>query len=386
MRIRLLLATVVAPLAATVVGAQAAQLRAGNAPAAAGEGVMRGAAATSATPLRVFLLPPSLETNAPIRFVLNQPAYVAVFDVYPGSGVRLLYPEGTREEVQYAGLHQPSLITARVDADVLRAIFGPDQGGPHYLYIVASREPLGIGEYVHRPLRLVRSVGMRDYFSLDAYNVMDGLLSRVVSVGAPRDWDADVYLLWGARRPWEENSMTIACQDGRTIVVPIGYPFAGCPGDAQVVPSAQATAQQAVARAPAMPRPYAPKEPAMDQASTPATHAAVAMQNGGRGPVQAMAVPAADPAGMRAPHPVAGAAAGAPVLREHVPAPEPAPRSEPRMTAVPAAPPPPPATPAPAPPPPRVAPAPPPPPPPSTPPPARPTPTRNDPARPGVIQ
>ncbi len=188
----------------------------------------------------VKLLRPSPATREPLRYVLSEPAYIAVFVVVPGSGVRLLYPEVDQSRLQYAGYHSEPLFGAHFDDDIYNVVLGPGTGGPSYLYIVASRYPLDVGRFVHRPSRLATTVGYKSARSFNPDVAMDALLNRVVSLGGSDSWDADVYMLWVDQPRFYANGSVwgfqdIYCASGFVMRVPAFYPFRGCPGDSRVL-------------------------------------------------------------------------------------------------------------------------------------------------------
>lgn len=190
-------------------------------------------------PIAVRLLPPSPQTREPLRYVVSEPAYVAVFVVYPGAGIRLLYPEAGLSRPQYAGYHSENLIGARFDNDIYNVVLGPGTGGPEYLYIIASKYPLDMERFVHRPARLALAVGYKAARSFDGDVAIDALLDHVVSLGGDDSWDSDVYMLWpGQPRSLASQSASafrdIQCASGLVMRVPEFYPFLGCPGESRV--------------------------------------------------------------------------------------------------------------------------------------------------------
>lgn len=213
----------------------------------------------------VKILPPSPQTNEPLRYALSEPAYVAAFIVYPGAGVRMIYPLGNTEEIQYAGYHSDALYGLSFDNDLYNvALAGGPEYGPRYLYVIASRYPLDVAQYVHRPMELERAVGVNAARSFDTNWQFDALVNHVVSLGDDLSWDADVYMLWaqpvypsasayaygygyGYDNGYGYDALgydnlnvyyhNIRCYDGRIITVPYNYPFVGCPGDARLVPN-----------------------------------------------------------------------------------------------------------------------------------------------------
>lgn len=196
--------------------------------------------------LKVEVLPPSYATHEPLRYRLSEPAYVAAFMVYPGSGVRLLYPQvDTQERLQREG-YNVGWLPMTFDNDAYRAVLGPASAGPAYLYVIASRHPLDVGRYVNRPARLASTVGWNDSRSFYPEVAFDGIVNNAVSLGDDQSWDADVYTIWpqdaADRRqnsPGLSASRTggyrlMACNDGRVIAVPVNYPFMACAGDIRV--------------------------------------------------------------------------------------------------------------------------------------------------------
>jgi hypothetical protein len=195
--------------------------------------------------------------HEPLRFKLNEPGYVAAFVVYPGSGVRLIYPTvDAAEQLQSAGYHSKDLFAASFDDDAYRAVLGPKVGsGPAYLYVIASRHPLEVGQYIHRPMRLANAVGRNAATSFYSDVAFDGIVNNAIALGDEQGWDADVYLLYSpgeTAQRLEERHLTklVQCANGAMIQVPQNYIFAGCPGDQQVLPrKAEKVAPKATASA-----------------------------------------------------------------------------------------------------------------------------------------
>lgn len=194
--------------------------------------------------LRVAVLPPAPKMHEPLRYQLTEPAYVAAFVVYPGSGVRLLYPLiNTPEQLQSAGYHSDQLIGKSFDDDFYNVVLGPRVAGPAYLYVIASRHPLGVAQYVHRPARLASSVGEASARSFYTDVAFDGIVKNAISLGDDQSWDADVYTLWPpseternlAKRETPRMKLVV-CANGTTLSVPENYVFLGCPGDAKLRP------------------------------------------------------------------------------------------------------------------------------------------------------
>ena len=142
--------------------------------------------------LSIKLLPPLYDQ--PLRFELNQPAYIAAFVVSPGEGVRMIYPLTTGSEaLLWTGFHSELLLGMHHDDDAYDVVFGRSTWpyisygqsiaqGPRYLYIIASRAPLDVARFVHRPSSLQRTVGYENARSFDSEDAIDALLDHTVSL------------------------------------------------------------------------------------------------------------------------------------------------------------------------------------------------------------
>jgi hypothetical protein len=195
-----------------------------------------------------MVLPPSPQTHEPLRFVLSEPAYVAAFVVYPGAGVRLLSPTvDAPERMRRGGYNVDQLIGASFDDDVYHAVLGPRLSGPAYLYVIASRRPLDVARYVHKPMSLASAIGQQESRSFFTDVAFGALLDNAVALGDETSWDADVYMLWPASEslsalpggtqpagPAAVQYMYLRCVDGSTRIVPVNYPFIGCPGQTHI--------------------------------------------------------------------------------------------------------------------------------------------------------
>jgi hypothetical protein len=190
--------------------------------------------------LKIVLLPPSPETHQPLRYRLSEPAYVAAFMVYPGSGVRQLYPlVDTPERLQPKGYNVNQLLGISFDDDAYRVVLLPHFGGPSYLYVIASRHPLDVARFVHRPMRLASTIGDASARSFDNDVAFDALVNNAISLGDDQSWDADVYMIWpqdaaDRQRRTAVQYRIIVCSNGDARAVPYNYPFNGCAGDLRV--------------------------------------------------------------------------------------------------------------------------------------------------------
>lgn len=209
--------------------------------------------------VKVVVLPPSPKTHEPLRYDLSEPAYVAAFVIYPGSGVRLIYPlVNSPERMRRAGYNADQLIGLSFDNDFYNATMGLRLDGAAYLYVIASRHPIDVARYVHSPMKLASAVGEAGARSFYADVAFDALINNAISLGDDASWGADVYTLWpnapsnqalgNVNAPYghrDTNHHTVICADGSTRTVPDNYPFRGCAGDTHVAPVNQLVKPQA---------------------------------------------------------------------------------------------------------------------------------------------
>jgi hypothetical protein len=170
---------------------------------------------------------------------VNREAYVAMFEILPGRGVTLLYPQRSRQvwvsDMHYADLRfQPARELYYDDP------FGFAHVQPRYYYVVASAAPLNLTR-LHASLGAMRRVLGRMYGSYRPYDVIDRLTNLVVPSQADEDWATDLFVDWPAPPPPRAvlAYRFVRCANGRLLLVPRNYPYFGCPGDA---PLAVATA------------------------------------------------------------------------------------------------------------------------------------------------
>ena len=161
-----------------------------------------------------------------IRFALNDQAYAAVFEIQPGRGVRLVFPDDwAPERALAAGWHEPPL---PLNGDALAGMPGAPSGDVRWLYLVASDAPLGLVPQ-HRGVQALQALlGAGTFGSASTYDVTQGLRQRVLRLGAPGTWtDAMV-----AYRPGEVGSVggaaSVRCPNGVTYTLAAGERFE-CP-------------------------------------------------------------------------------------------------------------------------------------------------------------
>lgn len=186
--------------------------------------------------LEVRLLPPQ---DGFLRFLTNEPAHVAVFEIAPDRGVSLLYPQFREESARV------SRVGANVEFLPWRAQgrwfyastpFYPSFAAlsrPTYLYIIASKSPLRVEDIRLQPAKLRSALGWRSFLASDLSGTLDDLEGLVVPELAGDDWSSDLYIIWPELpldQPWQTRYVFVNCPDGRTVVLPLGWNIDACPG------------------------------------------------------------------------------------------------------------------------------------------------------------
>lgn len=164
----------------------------------------------------------------------NREAHVAMFEIIPGCGATMVYPFYRGHEVassaHYANLAmQPGRMFYYTDP------FGHASYQPRYYYAVASTAPLNL-ERLQTSLGATRRVLGRMYASYRPYDVIDRLTEIVVPMQADEDWATDLFVDWPMPpvMPRLTFYRSVQCANGRIIQVASGYPYYGCPGDAEL--------------------------------------------------------------------------------------------------------------------------------------------------------
>ena len=161
-----------------------------------------------------------------IRFALNDQAYAAVFEIQPGRGVRLVFPDDwAPERMLAAGWHEPPLPT---NGDALAGMPGAPSGDVRWLYLVASDAPLGLVPQ-HRGVQALQALlGAGTFGSASTYDVTQGLRQRVLRLGAPGTWtDAIIAYRPGAAGA-TGGAASVRCPNGVTYTLAAGERFE-CP-------------------------------------------------------------------------------------------------------------------------------------------------------------
>ncbi len=192
-------------------------------------------------PLRVWVSFP-IGSSQVYPIFTNREAHVAMFEIIPGRGVTMVYPfhqgHSVASSAHYANLTlQPGRMFYYTDP------FGHASYQPRYYYAIASTAPLNL-DPLRTSLGATRRVLGRMYASYRPYDVIDRITEIVVPMQADEDWATDLFVDWPEipMTPRFASYHTVRCANGRIVQVPVGYPYRGCPGDAEPVVTATTTA------------------------------------------------------------------------------------------------------------------------------------------------
>lgn len=235
--------------------------------------VLTAACATSLPTREAGLAPPPLTarwfdpTGRGLRFILSEPAYVAIFDITPGSGAALIYPAPSARQYERAGLVTP-LVSHFVPgfSAYVPSIIQSYHSGPRFLLLIASRSPLRLeGLYTAGGMR--RRIGSAHFASYFGHRTLEHVLDSVLPLQADPDWAVDVLTIWPDLPPlrFVRQYRVLVCGDRTAIIVPITY-VGSCSRD-RSLSVASAPTSRGVARpmrdnerrAPAGSRPRAPR-------------------------------------------------------------------------------------------------------------------------------
>ncbi|HEX5580900.1 MAG TPA: hypothetical protein VFX39_04930, partial [Gemmatimonadaceae bacterium] len=185
------------------------------------------AAPDAGVPLEAAILPPHYG-QVPLH--LNKPAYVALFEVIPGRGVSLLYPQSGSGFVQvreawvplrynpqrwmyasnvyssfnrigdygtgyddYAGYARGAAYGGAYDGSL-----HPVQQAPRYLFLVASEDPMAIERFQGEIGAIRDYLGRAQYTSMRPEETMEELAFAILPYMSEERWVTDVYVDWGS--------------------------------------------------------------------------------------------------------------------------------------------------------------------------------------------
>ena len=188
-----------------------------------GYGVVYGSPWVRTAGLQAILQSPQAQR---MRFALNDQAYAAVFELQPGRGVRLVFPDDwAPERMLAAGWHEPPL---PVNGDALAGFPGGSSGDVRWLYLVASDTPLGLVPQRRGVQALQALLGPMTFQSSSTFDVMQALRQRVLTLGQPGTWtDAIVAYRPGAAGTGG-GTASVRCPNGVTYTLQAGERFE-CP-------------------------------------------------------------------------------------------------------------------------------------------------------------
>jgi len=230
------IATLLLPLAALT--ACATSSGGGSAPGPYSSSGTR--ASSSSEPMRVRLYE---NFGEGLVLQLNRPAYTAVFQIVPGQGVALVYPDIGQRAMYNAGETRltPSVASNRFwrydNAYNNAYSFASSSQGPRHLLVIASEYPLQTSRFRGGMLR--RVMGTSSYTTMNSRRVVDDLLAVVVPPQGDESWDADVITVWprvnNVRLP-SGDLYRVRCRSGESVWVPLELAAAACRNPDRVLP------------------------------------------------------------------------------------------------------------------------------------------------------
>ena len=231
------IATLLLPLAALT--ACATSSGGGSAPSPYSHNGIR--ASSSSEPMRVRLYE---NFGEGLVLQLNRPAHTAVFQIIPGQGVALVYPDIGQRAMYNAGETRltPSVASNRfwrydnAYNNTYSFASGINQG-PRHLLVIASERPLQTSRFRGGMLR--RVMGTASYTTMNSRRVVDDLLAVVVPPQPDESWDADVITVWPhaneVRLP-SGDLYRVQCRSGGSVWVPLELAAAACRNPDRVLP------------------------------------------------------------------------------------------------------------------------------------------------------
>lgn len=212
-------------------------------------------------------------TYGRVHFSVDRPAYVAVFEMTPGSGMRMAYPQyGTDGRFVTAGSYSTPDRGWRSDYTAYSpssfASFGTIGGShwaaPRYYYLIASYAPLRVADYAHSPIALRSALGWQTFTGQNPYHAMEALADLVLTDATPGSWTSDVYVEWPepsmpALRNTGPVMRVVRCADGTEMLVPMESSILRCPNDPPPPPARPAPGDSTEVRKPERRRPEPPR-------------------------------------------------------------------------------------------------------------------------------
>lgn len=194
----------------------------------AGTGVYYGQAWRPEVGLQALFYTPD---RGRMRLSLNSPAYVTIFELQPGKGVRVLFPaEGMPEQQLPAGWATPPLPTGPDPFAGVQSM-DPRANGVRYLYMVASDLPMNFGPQRRTTSALYALLGPEAFRSSGTAQVTSGIRQRVLTLPSNGYRWTDQLISWvpGQQDPLGSNQASqVRCSNGLVYSVAPGQYFE-CP-------------------------------------------------------------------------------------------------------------------------------------------------------------
>jgi hypothetical protein len=164
------------------------------------------------------------EDDYGLRVQLNQPAYIAVFEIAPGLGASLVYPEFQSERSYLSSGTSRVWLNRRTRGSMY---YGYDVGDyatrqPRHFLLIASRRPLYLSQIQDNPGYLRRQLGYTAFTSMNARNTMNQIADMVLPNVADDEWDSDVVTVWPERYTrlagyTDDEYIRVRCPDGTLV-------------------------------------------------------------------------------------------------------------------------------------------------------------------------
>ena len=169
-------------------------------------------------PLEVTLARP---VNGRLLVQTNRPAYVALFEIVPERGVRLVYPSSARQ--RHTVLSGMSWVPVWWTAQTRPASYSraTAQSQPvRYVYALASDEPLLLPDEAFEAGYFHQVLGPRAGRAASPYMTMRALAREVVPEVAEEEWAEDLYTVARSATPAPTRIARVYCRNGTVYEVP----------------------------------------------------------------------------------------------------------------------------------------------------------------------
>ena len=175
-------------------------------------------------PLEVRLHQP---IGGTLHYSLSEPAYVAIFAVSRGYGMRLVFPyyESQLDHRSHRGLNQETVhggVGGSGYSTVSRYEWKASFGNPDAYYVIASKTPLPIDAFLQSSHVLRSVLGERTFRAnnfTETWNALEALLVADLPQG---HWASDAFVTW--RDPFLSVAYSeptfLHCHGGRSFYVP----------------------------------------------------------------------------------------------------------------------------------------------------------------------